>query len=78
MLSFKIYLFNNIFAGKISDMPKQCKQGEALSKLIGFRISLDDAEKLKVILTEEGKSKTGFFRSIIKQVIETNLKLHQS
>ena len=77
LLSFKIYVFNNIFAGKKSDMPKHCKQGEALSKLIGFRISQDDAEKLKVILTKEGQSKTGFFRDIIKQAI-TNLKSNQS
>ncbi len=59
-------------------MPKHVKQGEALSKLIGFRISQDDAEKLKVILSDAAKSKTGFFRSIIKQVIETNLKTNQS
>ena len=78
MLSFKIYLFNSIFAGKTSDMSKQCKPGEALSKLIGFRISKVDAEKFEVILSNEGKSKTGFFRNIIKQVIETNLKPNQT
>jgi len=51
-------------------MPKRVKKSEVLSKLISFRISQNDSKKLKHILTVDGKSKTGFFRSIIKEMIQ--------